>query len=440
MRRNLDLVIRLQRAGSFQMSVFAAVMGFLVYSSMYAFRKPFAVGTFEGETFLGLDLKVWLILAQTLGYMASKFYGIKMISELKEKGRAWLIVGLIGISWLGLLGFAILPAPVNILCFLVNGFPLGLIWGIVFHYMEGRRFTEMMGSMLAASFIFSSGMVKSVGSFLIQNLGVSEYWMPFWTGAIFFPLLFGGVYLLNHIPEPNEEDKKLRSPRPAMDVTERRKFFREFWPGIVLLILVYMMLTGLRDLRDNFVVEIWAGLDMKVAPELLTQTEIPITIALLVLMSSLVLVKNNRQAFFLNHWIIFSGFALSILCTLGLNAGWISPFHWMVGVGTGVYMAYIPFNSLLFDRLIATLQSGGNVGFLMYLVDSFGYLGSSLILVASQLGGFGDISWLYFYSQAVILFLSISMVLIAGSFFYFQTKIKRKTKPHSPSLTLLKPL
>ena len=112
MRRNLDLVIRLQRAGSFQMSVFAAVMGFLVYSSMYAFRKPFAVGTFEGETFLGLDLKVWLILAQTLGYMASKFYGIKMISELKEKGRAWLIVGLIGISWLGLLGFAILPAPV----------------------------------------------------------------------------------------------------------------------------------------------------------------------------------------------------------------------------------------------------------------------------------------------------------------------------------------
>mgnify|MGYP006197421373 CR=1 FL=1 len=86
MRRNLDLVIRLQRAGSFQMSVFAAVMGFLVYSSMYAFRKPFAVGTFEGEAFLGLDLKVWLILAQTLGYMASKFYGIKMISELKAAG------------------------------------------------------------------------------------------------------------------------------------------------------------------------------------------------------------------------------------------------------------------------------------------------------------------------------------------------------------------
>lgn len=108
---------RLGRIGSFQMSVFAALMGFLVYSSMYAFRKPFAAATFDGESFLGLDLKVWLILAQTLGYMASKFYGIKLISELKEKGRALLIVGLISVSWLGLLGFALLPAPFNVLCF-----------------------------------------------------------------------------------------------------------------------------------------------------------------------------------------------------------------------------------------------------------------------------------------------------------------------------------
>jgi MFS family permease len=411
-----------------------------VYSSMYAFRKPFAVGTFEGEVFFGLDLKVWLILAQTLGYMASKFYGIKMISELKDKGRARLIIGLIGVSWLGLLGFALLPSPVNILCFLVNGFPLGLIWGIVFHYMEGRRFTEMMGSMLAVSFVFSSGMVKSVGSFLIQNLGVSEYWMPFLTGGIFFPILLIGVFLLNHIPAPSQEDKQLRSPRPAMSPLERRAFFLQFWPGIILLILVYMMLTGLRDLRDNFVVEIWTGLAIDVSPELLTQTEIPITLTLLVLMSSLVLVKDNRQAFFLNHWIIFIGFALAILCTLGLNAGWVTPFYWMVGVGAGVYMAYIPFNSLLFDRLIASLQSGGNVGFLMYLVDSFGYLGSSMILVASQCGGFGDISWLHFYSQSNLIFLGISMVLMVGSFLYFQTKLKLKPKSHSSSMSLINSL
>lgn len=422
------------------MSVFAALMGFLVYSSMYAFRKPFAAATFDGENFLGSDLKVWLILAQTLGYMASKFYGIKMISELKVKGRAWLIVGLIAVSWFALLGFAVLPAPFNILCFMVNGFPLGLIWGIVFHYMEGRRFTEMMGSMLAASFVFSSGFVKSIGTFLMQNMGVNEFWMPFSTGAIFFPLLLFGVFLLNHIPSPSVEDRLLRSPRPPMNKADRKKFFREFRPGIIILILVYMMLTGLRDLRDNFVVEIWQGLDIAVPAELLTQTEIPITIFLLILMSCLVLVKSNKTAFFLNHWMILTGFALAILATLGLRAGLVNPFIWMTLVGTGVYMAYIPFNSLLFDRLIATFKHTGNVGFLMYLVDSFGYLGSSLIMVFKQIGGLGNISWLNFYIAAILIFLSLSMVLMTGSFFYFQRKLKRQEKTETLELSITNPI
>lgn len=429
------LTRKLAQTSSFKMSLFAAITGFLVYSSMYAFRKPFAVATFAGEEFLGFDYKVWLILAQTLGYMASKFFGIKMISELSSKGRAWLIVGLISISWLALLGFAVLPAPLGLICFLVNGFPLGLIWGIVFHYMEGRKFTEMMGSMLAASFVFSSGFVKSVGQFLLVNFNISEYWMPFATGAIFFPLLILSVFLLNHIPEPSAEDKLLRSPRSPMSGKSRLDFFRQFRPGLVFLILVYMMLTGLRDLRDNFVVEIWRGLNITVAPELLTQTEIPITLVLLIMMSLLVLVKNNKQAFYLNHWIIIAGFAVSILATLALQAGIIAPFLWMVLAGTGVYMAYIPFNCLLFDRLIATFKYAGNVGFLMYLVDSFGYLGSSLVLVVKQFGQFENLSWLNFYINSLLLFLSISLVLILSSYVYFQ----RKSKRHSQSITFHQP-
>ncbi|GAB2495005.1 DUF5690 family protein [Algoriphagus taiwanensis] len=420
------LSAKLEHVSSFWMSVFTALMGFLVYSSMYSFRKPFASATFEGEDFLGLDLKVWLILAQTLGYMASKFYGIKMISELKDQGRAWLIVGLISVSWLALLGFALLPTPLNILCFVLNGFPLGLIWGIVFHYMEGRRFTEMMGSMLAASFVFSSGLVKSVGTFFMQNWGIGEFWMPFTTGALFFPLLLGGVFLLNHTPAPSAEDIKMRSPRPPMDKEGRKRLFRKFRPGILMLILVYMMLTGLRDLRDNFVVEIWQGMNVEVAPELLTQTEIPITLFLLVLMSCLVLIKSNKKAFFLNHWIILSGFALAILSTLGLQLNWVNPFLWMVLVGTGVYMAYIPFNSLLFDRMIATFRYAGNVGFLMYLVDSFGYLGSSMVMVFKQFGGFENLSWLNFYIGTLLLFMCLSLVLMTGSFIYFQKKLKRQ--------------
>mgnify|MGYP003636329438 FL=1 len=216
---------RLSSANPLLMSTFVAIMAFLTYSSMYAFRKPFAAATFMGEEWWGIDIKVWLILMQTFGYMASKFYGIKLIAELSGKKRGLLILSLVGCAWLSLLGFALLPAPYNILCFLLNGFPLGLIWGLVFHYLEGRRFTEMMGSILAISFVFSSGFVKSIGRYLLVDWGIDPYWMPFVTGAFFIPLLITAVFFLDHTPAPNEGDIALKTQRKSMNKSERQAFF-----------------------------------------------------------------------------------------------------------------------------------------------------------------------------------------------------------------------
>lgn len=419
-----SLTKKLAGAPPLLMSLFAGSMAFLTYSCMYAFRKPFAAATFAGEEWWGLDLKVWLILMQTLGYMASKFYGIKMISELKASDRARLTLSLIGVSWLGLLGFALLPAPWNIFCFLINGFPLGLIWGLVFHYLEGRRFTEMMGSILAVSFVFSSGFVKTVGRYLLVDLGVDPYWMPFLTGAIFIPVLLASVFLLNHTPPPSSGDIALKTERKSMNRADRVAFFQRFRSGLIILVLVYMVLTAFRDIRDNFVVEIWKDLRVNVPPELLTQTEIPITLILLLMMGLLVLVKNNFKALFIYHVIIISGLLLALLATLAMLNGWLSPIYWMVATGTGTYMAYIPFNCLLFDRLLASFKYAGNVGFLMYLVDSFGYLGSSGILIFKQFGNYESMSWLAFYSQGLILLMGLSVLLMAGSGVYFYRKLQ----------------
>ncbi|EON76835.1 hypothetical protein ADIS_2706 [Lunatimonas lonarensis] len=416
---------KLASSGPFAMSLFAACMAFLTYSSMYAFRKPFAAATFEGEVFLGMDIKVWLILAQTLGYMASKFYGIKMISELTKERRAVLILGLISVAWLALLGFAVLPAPLNIVCFVVNGFPLGLIWGLVFHYLEGRRFTEMMGSILAVSFVFSSGFVKTVGKFLLDNLQVDPYWMPFWTGALFMPLLAFAVLMLNQTPDPSGDDIALKTARLPMSKQERRAFFRHFRPGIILLILVYMMLTALRDIRDNFAVEIWEGLHFPVHPELLTQTEIPITLVLLLMMSLLVLVKNNRKALFLYHGIIIGGLVLCVATTVMVQASLLDPFWWVVATGTGIYMAYIPFNCLLFDRLLAAFKYAGTVGYLMYLIDSFGYLGSAGVMVFKQFGNIQDLSWLNFYSNSLLIMLSLGVMCMFFNALYIFRKLTK---------------
>src|SRR3954465_12700135 len=180
----------LQKMPGWFIAVYAAISSFCVYFSMYAFRKPFTAAGFEGEYFLHIDYKVWLVTAQVIGYMLSKFYGIKYISSIQKEKRAASIVKLILVSWAALLLFAITPSPYNIIFLLINGFPLGMVWGLVFSYLEGRRQTEFMGAVLAVSFIFSSGMVKSIGKSLILDWNVPEVWMPFFAGGLFvIPML-----------------------------------------------------------------------------------------------------------------------------------------------------------------------------------------------------------------------------------------------------------
>jgi len=99
------------------LSVFAAVSAFGAYTSMYAFRKAFSAGTFTGQQYFHVDYKVWLVIAQIIGYTLSKFYGIRFIAEIKGNKRGVAILILVGIAWLALLAFALVPAPYNIIFF-----------------------------------------------------------------------------------------------------------------------------------------------------------------------------------------------------------------------------------------------------------------------------------------------------------------------------------
>jgi hypothetical protein len=70
----------------------------------------------------------------------------------------------------------------------LNGLGLGMIFGLVFSYLEGRRITDLLGAGLAVSFIVSSGIIKSVSRWAL-SLGIDEFWMPFVVGLCFFPAL-----------------------------------------------------------------------------------------------------------------------------------------------------------------------------------------------------------------------------------------------------------
>ncbi|MFC0425457.1 DUF5690 family protein [Chryseobacterium scophthalmum] len=413
----------------------AAIAAFGVYFSMYAFRKPFTIASFNDLEFFGFDYKILIIIAQAIGYFISKFIGIKFISELKPEKRIVFLLAFIAVAELALLGFAVVPAPYNILFMFINGIPLGMIWGIVFSYIEGRKTTEIIGLFLCSSFVVSSGVVKSAGKYLMDHFGISEFWMPFTTGLLFIIPLVIFANVLNKIPAPNEEDIALKKERKTLSREERKSLIKKFFLPLAGITVLYISLTVLRDFRDNFSREIWDEMNGKTDSSIFTLTEVPISIMVLLILGFMVKVKNNLKAFAYYHYILFGGIISVALSTFFFQSGIISPFLWMTVSGFGMYLCYIPFNGIYFDRMIAAFKIKGNVGFFIYFVDAFGYLGSVSVLFLKNLSS-GNQSWLQFYINLNYIIAATVLLFAVAAFLAFQEKSKSRQKEENHSSTI----
>ncbi len=99
-------------------ALYATLSAFLLYSCMYAFRKPFTAAEFAYlPQIAGMSYKEALVLAQIIGYACSKFLGIRIVAELNKARRAFALIGLMSIAWLALLAFALLPPFKTIFAF-----------------------------------------------------------------------------------------------------------------------------------------------------------------------------------------------------------------------------------------------------------------------------------------------------------------------------------
>jgi hypothetical protein len=421
----------LEKANPVLFTTFAGLAGFAAYFSMYAFRKPFSVAIFGSVPgwYFALDYKIALVLAQVLGYAVSKMIGVKFIAEVTPNRRAAAIVVLIFISWLALLLFALLPAPWNVFAMFLNGLPLGLIWGLVFGFMEGRRTSEVLGAILCASFIVSSGAVKSVGKLLMDGWHISPFWMPAAAGALFFPLLGMSVWVLSQMPAPSPQDEAARVRRAPMDSAARMRFLQRYGVGIALLVLSYVLTTAIRDFRDNFAAEIWTALGFGQAAAVFTASELPVAVLSLTVLGVIIVVRDNTKALLVIHAVVIAGLALLGLSTLAFQAGLLSPLVWMILSGAGLYMAYVPFNAMLFDRLIAASGTVGTAGFLIYVADASGYLGSCALLLWRNFG-LVQLNWLQVFTASAYGTSVLGTILMGLSALYFLRKTAR-IKPYA---------
>jgi len=390
----------LERAHPSVFVLYAVVASFGAYFCMYAFRKPFAAARFEDEFFLGsfIELKSALLISQVIGYALSKYLGIKFVSELAPRRHAVALVGLVVWAEASLLLFAVVPGDARVIGLFLNGLSLGMIWGLVVRFLEGRGTSELLLAGLSASLIVASGMVKDFGRALMsgsiaegwshlpliggvvgRGIGeVGEVWMPFVAGLHFLPPFVFFVWMLTQLPGQSEKDAALRHRRESMDGTRRMAFLRENWHGLLLLIVAYLFLTAYRDYRDNFSVEIFDGLGFSYAGNetILSRAETLIAIGVVASLAALNAFRRSRSGLIATFAVMTGGTLTLAGSTVALDAGWIDGFAWMTLVGLGSYLAYVPYGSMLFERLMANSGVVGTAVFAIYVADAVGYTGS----------------------------------------------------------------
>ena len=415
----------LETAPKWAFVLYAMTAAFATYFCMYAFRKPFAAGHFEGQYFLGGDigLKTAFVVSQLLGYTASKYIGIKVCPEVRPGRRAGMLVLLILSAELALVGFAVLPRDLKVAAIFLNGLPLGMVWGLVVWYLEGRMTSELLLAALACSYIVSSGAVKDVGRYLISAFGVSEPVMPMLTGLLFLPVFLFSVWLLSRLPPPTPSDQAARARRSTMDGTSKIVFFRTLFLGLVLLLVARLLTTAFRDFRDNYGVEIFGALGYHDDPTLFTRAEVPVAFGVMLSLALLNLVRSNRAGVVGAHIIMMAGLVLMGVSTLLLDLKLLSGLAWMILVGLGSYMAYVPHDSVVFDRIIASTRVPGTAVFAIYLADATGYTASIGLPLLKDLAFSGMDRLAFFRIFTYIVSLGGIGVLV-GSSIYFYTKHK----------------
>lgn len=405
----------------------------LSYSLVYALRKPFTAATFDGLDFFGMDYKTATSIIQIAGYFLSKLIGIKVISELKPQNRLKLIVASAAVAELSLVLFGSLPRPFNVFALFFNGLSLGYMWGVIFSFLEGRRVTDLLASIMGVSIAVSSGVARSLGLFVMDTLHISGFWMPACIGAFAFPLLSLLGWLMTRMPQPSEEDKALRMERVTMDGHTRLKVFRSFMPLLVLLFTANLFVTVLRDIKEDFLVKIVDVDAAGLSAWAFAQIDGVVTVIILGLFGFAAMVRSHiRVLLMLLCMVIVGSLALSFMA-FNYTALHLPVVMWLFLQSLAVYIVFLSFQTLFFERFIACFRVKGNVGFFIVTLDFVGYVGTVLVLVMKEWFT-PDVVWLDFYNNLSAFVGIFCALAFFGSAVYILWRYRKENGRHTDNV------
>jgi len=180
-------------------------------------------------------------------------------------------------------------------------------------------------------------------------------------------------------------------------------------------------------------VELFIELGYSNEPALFTSTELPVAALVLMLLAASNVVRGRMSRLLAVFAVMTSGLALIGAATLAHGRGWMTGQSWMMCLGLGAYLAYVPFSSFLFDRIMAATRFAGTAVFAVNLADAVGYSGSVGLLLVEDLWAPGMSRLAFFETWSYVLSLSGCAGLgLATAYFWRSARAKARAVLRAP--------
>ena len=230
--------------------------------------------------------------------------------------------------------------------------------------------------------------------------------MPAVIGACALPVLCLLGYCLHCLPAPTEEDVLQKSERCTLDGKQRWALFRNYMPFLVMLLVANLMLVVVRDIKEDFLVKIFDVKGNGYSSWIFAQLDS--VGALLVLLG-----------------LVMAGMVTMAYVSIRYEELQLDPLLWLFIQSLCLYIGFLTFQTIFFDRFIACFRIRGNVGFFIVLIDFIGYSGTVVVLTVKEFFS-PEIEWLPFYNRLAGFVGIACCLLFSGAFVYLLRRHRRE--------------
>lgn len=354
----------------------------LAYASMSFVKDPIFAPTWQGERVLGVELKELIALASPIGMVFGKIPSMLVTPTLR---RERLLHALLVVAWGSTALMAstpLLPAAAIVLCQFGAKALQGSLWALLMRYMEGRRHTDAIVSLLTLSWIGMSGLAKGACAELLAR-GLPP------RGAVAACALLGGACMtacllaLDAQPAPSALDVHARGERARMASVwgEGVALICRHRAGLLLATAAYVICGALRNYRDFYLAELLLVSGLGEDARAFAATELALAVAVTLLAGSVTLVSDNWSALRLLLCAGACGGVLTVVATLAWLAQMLDGITWVLAFGLGVYLVYMPVGSTMLDRLMGAAGERYTVALLSLLLDWSVQAGTVVLLL-----------------------------------------------------------